>query len=72
LVTAESEANFLEANQLVGLRDLPTRRLDTLRAGPPDLPALRKLMEEFTAQLTPFVTPGKKPAHRYYTPAVPH
>jgi hypothetical protein len=68
LVTAESEANFLEANQLVGLRDLPTRRLDLLRAGPPDISGLRKLMEEFTAELTPFMTPGKKPAHRYYTP----
>jgi hypothetical protein len=72
LVTAESEANFLEANQLVGLRDLPTRRLDLLRAGPPDIAALHKLIEEFTAELTPFVTPGKKPAHRYYTPAVEH
>jgi hypothetical protein len=71
LVVAESEANFLEANQLVGLRDLPTRRLDLLRAGH-DMAALRKLIEEFTTELAPFVTPGKKPAHRYYTPDVPH
>lgn len=71
LVVAESEANFLEANQLVGLRDLPTRRLDLLRTGH-DIAALRKLIEEFTAELTPFVTPGKKPAHRYYTPVVEH
>jgi hypothetical protein len=71
LVVAESEANFLEANQLVGLRDLPTRRLDLLRSGH-DSTALRKLIEEFTTELTPFVTPGKKPAHRYYTPVVPH
>ena len=68
LVAAETEAHLLEANQLVGLRELPTRRVDLLRAGQPDIPALRKLLEEFTAQLTPFKTPGKAPAHRYYTP----
>jgi hypothetical protein len=72
LVVAESEANFLEANQLVGLRDLPTRRLDMLRTGAPDSAALRKLIEEFTAELTPFITSGKKPAHRFYTPLVAH
>jgi hypothetical protein len=71
LVVAESEANFQESNQLVGLRDLPTRRLDMLRAGH-DMAALRTLIAEFTTDLTPFVTPGKKPAHRYYTPDVPH
>jgi hypothetical protein len=43
-----------------------------LRACPPDISSLRKLMEEFTAELTPFVTPGMKPARRYYTPVVPH
>jgi hypothetical protein len=71
LVTAETEANFLEANQLAGLRDLPTRRVDMLRSGQ-DMAALRKLIEEFTAELAPFAIPGKKPAHRYYTPAVAH
>src|SRR5438874_10939746 len=69
-IHAEPEANFLEANQMVGLCDLPTRRLDMLRTSPPDFAALRKLMEEFTAEPSPFVTPEKKPAHRYYTPAV--
>jgi hypothetical protein len=42
-----------------------------LRSGH-DMAALRKLIEEFTTELTPFVTPGKKPAHRYYTPVVAH
>ncbi len=72
LVAAETEANLLEANQLVGLRELPTRKVDLLRTGPPNIPALRKLIEEFTAALTPFKTPGRAPAHRYYTPEVPH
>jgi hypothetical protein len=56
----------------VGLRELPTRKVDLLRAGTPDVPALRKLIEEFTAALTPFKTPGMAPAHRYYTPEVGH
>jgi hypothetical protein len=72
LVVAETEANLLEANELVGLRELPTRKVDLLRAGPSDISALRKLIEEFTAALTPFKTPGMAPAHRYYVPEVPH
>jgi hypothetical protein len=71
VVAAESAANLLEANQLVGLRELPTRKVDKLRAGR-DIPALRKLLEEFTAELTPFKTPGKAPFHRFYTPEVAH
>jgi hypothetical protein len=69
LVIAETEVNFLEANQLVGLRDLPSRRLEALRAGH-DMEGLRKLVQEFSGALTPFITPGKTPAHRYYTPKV--
>jgi len=72
LVAAESAANLLEANQLVGLRELPTRKVDRLRTSPPDRVALSRLLEEFVAELTPFKTPGKAPAHRYYTPQVPH
>jgi hypothetical protein len=71
MVVAETEANFLEANQLVGLRDLPTQRVESLRAGH-DTQALRKLVLAFTADLTPFITLGKAAAHRYYTPAVAH
>lgn len=69
LVVAETEANFLEANQLVGLRDLPTRRVALMRDGH-DMAALRKLVEEFTGALSPFTTPDKTPMHRYYTPKV--
>ncbi|HEX4272589.1 MAG TPA: hypothetical protein VHZ32_14430 [Rhizomicrobium sp.] len=69
LVVAETEANFLEANQLVGLRDLPTRRVELLRGGH-DMTALRKLVAEFTGELIPFITPGKTAMHRYYTPKV--
>ncbi|HEX4637729.1 MAG TPA: hypothetical protein VH189_16220 [Rhizomicrobium sp.] len=69
LVVAETEANFLEANQLVGLRELPTRRVEMLRAGN-DMAGLRKAIQEFTLDLLPFITPGKQPAHRYYTPKV--
>ena len=38
---AEIEANLLEAAQLVPMRVLPTRTVYLLRAGQPDIPALR-------------------------------
>ena len=71
MVAAESAANLLEANQLVGLRELPTRKVDLLRAGH-DVPALRALLQEFVVELMPYKTPGRAPFHRYYTPEVAH
>lgn len=72
LVIAETEANTLEAAQLVGLRDLPTRRVDLLRAAPQNFTALRLLIEKFSTELAPNAIVGTTPMHRYYTPDVPH
>ena len=70
LVLAESEANTLEAGQLVGMRELPTRKVDLLRAGPQNIAALRQLIAQFSRQLAPNAIPGQAPLHRFYTPEV--
>jgi hypothetical protein len=72
MVIAETEANTLEAGELVGMRDLPTRKVEMLRAGPQNVFALRQLIETFSTQLAPNAIPGTTPMHRYYTPAVAH
>ena len=72
MVLAETEANTLEAGQLTGMRDLPTRKVDMLRSGPQNFPALRLLIEKFTAELAPNAIAGQTPRHRFYTPDVPH
>jgi hypothetical protein len=72
LVIAETEANLLEAGQLVGMRVLPTRQVYALKAGQPNLPALHLLIDKFTADLAPYAIPGTIPLHRYYTPVVAH
>ena len=72
LVIAETEARTLEAGQLVGTRDLPTRRVYILRAGPQNFPALRQMIQQFSDELAPNAIPGQTPLHRYYTPDVPH
>jgi hypothetical protein len=72
MVIAETEANTLEAAQLVGMRNPPTREVELLRAGPPDFGALRLLIERFSEELAPNAIPGQTPLHRYYTPFVPH
>ncbi len=72
MVLAESEANTLEAGQLVGMRELPTRKVDMLRAGPQNFAALRLLIQQFSDRLAPNAIPGETPRHRYYTPEVPH
>jgi len=43
--------------------------VELLRQGH-DTESLRKLIQEFTEDLLPFITQGKTPAHRYYTPKV--
>jgi Glycosyl hydrolases family 2, TIM barrel domain len=72
MVIAETEANSLEAAQLVAMRELPTRKVEMLRAEPPNIPALRLLIKEFSGELAPNAIPGETPLHRYYTPTVPH
>jgi len=51
---AEMEANLLEAGQLTSMRELPTRTVDLLRAGKPDIPALQAVVRRFSAILEPY------------------
>ncbi len=55
---AEREANFLEAAQLTGLHDLPTRQVDLLRRlREPDMPTLRALVQKYAGILEPYKVP---------------
>jgi hypothetical protein len=51
---AETQANLIEAAQLTGMRELPTRAVDVLRAGVPDMKALHSLIGRFIAILEPY------------------
>jgi hypothetical protein len=51
---AETAANLLEANQLVAMRDLPTRRVALLREDTPDPSALRELLADLVSKLEPY------------------
>ena len=55
LRVAEIEANILEAAQLVPMRVLPTRTVYLLRAGSPNIPALRAAIKQYTAELEPYI-----------------
>jgi len=55
---AETAANLLEANQLLPMRDLPTRRVALLRGKTPDAPALRALLAELLKILEPYQQPA--------------
>jgi hypothetical protein len=58
---AERSANLLEAAQLIAMHNPPTRQVDLLRRGQPDIPALRGLIEKFTAILEPYQLPVGDP-----------
>jgi hypothetical protein len=58
---AERSANLLEAAQLIAMHDLPTRQVDLLRKGQPDMPALRALVQKFTAILEAYQVPAGDP-----------
>ena len=51
---AETAANILEANQLVAMRDLPTRCVALLREDAPDPSALRELLADLVGKLEPY------------------
>lgn len=51
---AEVSANLLEAAQIAPLHQLPSRDVALLRAGQPNLPALRTLLQRFTSLLEPY------------------
>jgi len=57
LELAEVSANLLESAQLVPMRELPTRAVNLLHGGQPDIPALRVLLEKFTSSLQPYQLP---------------
>jgi len=54
---AEISANLLEAGQLIAMYDPPTRTVDLLRKGAPNLAALRTAIEKYTAILESFQLP---------------
>lgn len=51
---AEIAANILEANELVPMRDLPSRRVELLREENPDPAVLRALLTSLLNQLEPY------------------
>lgn len=53
---AEDAANLLEANQLVPMRELPTRRVALLREGAQDPRELRELLTKLLEELKPYLS----------------
>jgi hypothetical protein len=51
---SEVAANLLEANELVPMRDMPSRRVELLRAGNPSPAALRELLTTLLDELAPY------------------
>jgi len=60
LEIAETEADMLEANQLVAMRFPPTLAIQKLRAGPPNIPALRAVIQGYVSLLTPYAGLGRQ------------
>ena len=60
LEIAETEADMLEANQLIAMRFPPTLAIQKLRAGPPNIAALRAIMQDYAALLTPYAGLGRQ------------
>jgi hypothetical protein len=68
---AEVSANLLEAGQLIAMYDPPTRTVDLLRKGAPNMAALRAAIEKYTAILEPHQLP-EGDARRARPPATQH
>jgi hypothetical protein len=66
---AEISANLLESAQLIAMYDPPTRTVDLLRRGAPDMAALRAAIEKYTAILEPFQLPPNDPRRGEPPPA---
>jgi hypothetical protein len=58
---AEVSANLLEAAQLAPMHDPPSRQVQLLRSGNPDVTALRAKLETFTSMLEPYQLPTGDP-----------
>jgi hypothetical protein len=54
---AETAAHLLEAAELVPMREPPTREVDLMRQGQPELPALRDLLRKYIEILEPYRQP---------------
>ena len=57
LDTAETLANLLESAQLVAMREPPTRAIDLLRQGPPNIATLKELISRYVDLLRPYQKP---------------
>ncbi len=57
LDSAETLAHLLEASQGVAMREPPTRTIDLLRQGPPNIAALRELISRYVDLLRPYQKP---------------
>jgi hypothetical protein len=68
---AEVSANLLEAGQLIAMYDPPTRTVDLLRKGTPNMVALRTSIEKYTAILEPHQVP-EGDARRVRPPLTQH
>ena len=68
---AEISANLLEAGQLIAMYDPPTRTVDLLRKGAPNMAALRAAIEKYTTILEPHQLP-EGDARRARPPATQH
>jgi hypothetical protein len=51
---AEEAANLLEGGELIAMREPPTRQVDLMRKGQPNLPALRALLQKYIGILEPY------------------
>jgi hypothetical protein len=60
---AETQANLLQAAQLIPMRVSPTRTVHLLRAQPPNIPALQAAMREYITLLEPYVAKVKRNTH---------
>ncbi|MEO8597267.1 MAG: hypothetical protein ABI759_28370 [Candidatus Solibacter sp.] len=69
---AEVSANLLESGQLIAMYDPPTRTVDLLRKGAPNLPALRAAIEKYTALLEPHQVKQDDALRRARPPATVH
>ena len=58
---AEVSANLLEAAQLAPMHDPPSRQVVLLLNGPPDIPALRSILQRFNSLLEPYELPPGDP-----------
>jgi hypothetical protein len=58
---AEISADLLETGQLIAMNDPPTRTVDLLRKGAPNVAALRAAIEKYTAILEPNQLPPGDP-----------